>query len=171
MAEIFVLVDHANGAVRKTTAEMLTIAARLGEPAAVFLGAGAKEAQATLAKFGATKVYAMDSADLTDYLVAPQAEFLAALVSKLNKSGQEAVAKYVAASGKKTVNVEELRQGVAKYGVYWLKIPTNFVGRVDARNTLYTVNGRALGVQPTGIATMNKDWHPDSDDTYVFSVF
>ena len=83
MAEIFVLVDHANGAVRKTTAEMLTIAARLGEPAAVFLGAGAKEAQATLAKFGATKVYAMDSADLTDYLVAPQAEFLAALVSKL----------------------------------------------------------------------------------------
>ena len=94
-----------------------------------------------------------------------------ALVSKLNKSGQEAVAKYVAASGKKTVNVEELRQGVAKYGVYWLKIPTNFVGRVDARNTLYTVNGRALGVQPTGIATMNTDWHPDSDDTYVFSVF
>ena len=94
-----------------------------------------------------------------------------ALVSKLNKSGQEAVAKYVAASGKKTVKVEELREGVAKYGVYWLKIPTNFTGRVDARNSLYTVNGKALGVQPTGIATMNKDWHPDTDDTYVFSVY
>ena len=35
MAEIFVLVDHANGQVRKTTAELLTIAARLGEPSAV----------------------------------------------------------------------------------------------------------------------------------------
>ncbi len=93
------------------------------------------------------------------------------LVSRLNKSGQEAVAKYVAASGKKTVNVAEVREGVAKYGVHWLKIPTNFVGRVDAKNTLYTVNGRALGVQPTGIATMNKDWSPDTDDTYVFSVY
>ena len=83
MAEIFVLVDHANGQVRKTTAELLTIAARLGEPSAIFLGAGAQEAQATLAKFGANRVYAMDSADLTGYLVAPQAEFLAALVGKL----------------------------------------------------------------------------------------
>lgn len=83
MAEIFVLVDHANGQVRKTTAELLTIAARLGEPSAVYLGPGAAQAQATLAKFGANRVYAMDSGDVTGYLVAPQAEFLAALVGKL----------------------------------------------------------------------------------------
>ena len=38
MAEILVLVDHADGAVRKTTHELLTIARRLGEPSAVFIG-------------------------------------------------------------------------------------------------------------------------------------
>ena len=83
MAEIFVLVDHANGQVRKTTAELLTIAARLGEPSAVFLGAGAAQAQAALAAFGANRVYVLDSPDVTGYLVAPQAEFLAALVNKM----------------------------------------------------------------------------------------
>jgi electron transfer flavoprotein alpha subunit len=38
MSEILVLVDHAEGAVKKPTYEMLTLAARLGEPAAVFIG-------------------------------------------------------------------------------------------------------------------------------------
>ena len=83
MAEIFVLVDHANGQVRKTTNELLTIAARLGEPSAIYLGPGAADAQATLAKYGAKRVYALDSADVTGYLVAPQAEFIAALAKKL----------------------------------------------------------------------------------------
>lgn len=83
MAEIFVLVDHAGGEVRKTTAEMLTIAARFGQPSAVFIGPGAQEAQPTLAKYGAGRVYTIDSADVTGYLVAPQAEFLAALVRKI----------------------------------------------------------------------------------------
>ncbi|GAB4077942.1 electron transfer flavoprotein subunit alpha/FixB family protein [Nostocoides australiense] len=108
MAEIFVLVDHANGQVRKTTAEMLTIAARLGEPSAVYLGPGAAEAAATLGKFGAGRVYAMDSADLTGYLVVPQAEFLAALVGKLkpgavlipsNPAGKEIAARVAVKTG------------------------------------------------------------------------
>jgi electron transfer flavoprotein alpha subunit len=38
MSEILVLVDHVDGAVRKTTNELLTIARRLGEPSAVFVG-------------------------------------------------------------------------------------------------------------------------------------
>ena len=36
MSQILVLVDHVEGSVRKTTFELLTIARRLGEPAAVF---------------------------------------------------------------------------------------------------------------------------------------
>ena len=40
MSEVLVLVDHADGAVRKTTAELLTLARRLGEPSAVFIGTG-----------------------------------------------------------------------------------------------------------------------------------
>ena len=45
MAEVLVLVDHVDGAVRKTTLELLTIAARLGEPSAVFLGDGLEQAR------------------------------------------------------------------------------------------------------------------------------
>ncbi len=82
MAEVLVLVDHANGTVRKTTAELLTIARRLGEPSAVFVGEGFEAAKEALAKYGAQKVYRVESADVTDYLVAPQAEMLAQLVEK-----------------------------------------------------------------------------------------
>ena len=81
MAEVLVLVDHANGTVRKTTAELLTIARRLGEPSAVFVGAGFDTAKEALAKYGAEKVYRVESADVTDHLVAPQAELLAQLVA------------------------------------------------------------------------------------------
>ena len=38
MSEVLVLVDHVDGQVRKTTSEMLTLAARLGEPSAVVIG-------------------------------------------------------------------------------------------------------------------------------------
>jgi electron transfer flavoprotein alpha subunit len=80
MAEVLVLVDHVDGAVRKTTFELLTIARRLGEPSAVFIGGGFDTAKAALAAYGAEKVYRVESADVTDYLVAPKAEVLAALV-------------------------------------------------------------------------------------------
>ena len=41
MAEVLVFVDHVDGAVRKPTLELLTLARRFGEPVAVALGAGA----------------------------------------------------------------------------------------------------------------------------------
>jgi electron transfer flavoprotein alpha subunit len=77
MAEILVLVDHVDGAVRKTTTELLTIARAAGEPAAVFLGGGYEQAKETLAEYGATKVYVVDVPEFSDFLVAPQAEALA----------------------------------------------------------------------------------------------
>ena len=46
MSEILVLVDHVDGAVRKTTNELLTIARRLGEPSAVFIGSPSDDAVA-----------------------------------------------------------------------------------------------------------------------------
>jgi len=81
MAEVLVLVDHVGGAVRKTTLELLTIARRLGEPSAVFIGAGFDTAREALAQYGAEKVYRVESPEVTDYLVAPTAEVLAALVA------------------------------------------------------------------------------------------
>ena len=81
MAEVLVLVDHVDGVVRKPTYEMLTLARRLGEPSAVFLGADAAAAAPDLGKYGAEKVYAVDDAALRGYLVAPQAEALQQLVA------------------------------------------------------------------------------------------
>ncbi|HET7399183.1 MAG TPA: electron transfer flavoprotein subunit alpha/FixB family protein [Intrasporangium sp.] len=80
MAEVLILVDHVDGTVRKTTAELLTIARRLGEPCAVFVGDGFDAARETLAKYGAHKVYRVTGAEVTDYLVVPQAELLTTLV-------------------------------------------------------------------------------------------
>ncbi|WP_034091096.1 electron transfer flavoprotein subunit alpha/FixB family protein [Streptacidiphilus albus] len=79
MAEILVLVDHADGAVRKPTLELLTVARRLGEPSAVLLGAGehAPALTAKLAEYGAAKVYTADAAEFADFLVVPKVDALA----------------------------------------------------------------------------------------------
>ncbi|KRB48141.1 MULTISPECIES: electron transfer flavoprotein subunit alpha/FixB family protein [unclassified Terrabacter] len=81
MAEVLVLVDHVEGKVRKTTSELLTIARRLGEPSAVFVGSGFDAAKETLARFGAEKVYRVESPEVLEHLVVPQAELLAQLVA------------------------------------------------------------------------------------------
>ena len=77
MAEILVLVDHVDGAVRKTTLELLTLARRAGEPAAVFFGTGYEQAAQTLGEYGAAKVYVADAPEFAEYVVAPKAEALA----------------------------------------------------------------------------------------------
>ena len=82
MSEILVLVDHVDGVVRKTTNELLTIARRLGEPSAVFIGADVSAAAEVLKQYGAEKIYVVDDKDINDYLVAPKAEVLAQLVEK-----------------------------------------------------------------------------------------
>jgi electron transfer flavoprotein alpha subunit len=83
MSEVLVLVDAQNGAVKKPTYELLTIAKRLGTPSAVFIGspdgvAGVAEA---VKKYGAEKVYAIDDAEIKGYLVAPKAEALQQLAA------------------------------------------------------------------------------------------
>jgi len=86
MAQVLVVVDHVEGSVRKTTSELLTIARRLGEPAAVFIGAGYDQAAAALAEFGAGTVYQV-TGDVEDYLVAAKAEALAAVVEQAGGPG------------------------------------------------------------------------------------
>src|SRR6478752_1528396 len=74
MSEVLVLVDHVDGKVRKPTFELLTIAKRLGEPSAVFIG-GSDKADGVVdavKKYGAEKVY----------LVAPKAEALQQIAEK-----------------------------------------------------------------------------------------
>jgi electron transfer flavoprotein alpha subunit len=82
MAEVLVVVEHAAGAVKKVTLEMLTLARTLGSPAAVVLGGAGTAAPLTdrLAEFGAAKVYVAESEDLDGFLVAPKVSVLAGLV-------------------------------------------------------------------------------------------
>src|SRR5512139_110196 len=82
MSEILVLVDHVDGAVRKTTNELLTIARRLGEPSAVFIGTPSDDAATALKTYGAEKIYVVDDAEVKGYLVAPKAEVLQQLVER-----------------------------------------------------------------------------------------
>src|SRR5690349_18501841 len=84
MSEVLVLVDHAGGVVKKPTYELLTLARRLGEPSAVFIGTAdaAAAAKDDLARYGAEKVYVVDDADIKGFLVAPKAEALQQLVEK-----------------------------------------------------------------------------------------
>ncbi|MEV7325080.1 electron transfer flavoprotein subunit alpha/FixB family protein [Streptomyces sp. NPDC093970] len=78
MTEILVLVDHLDGAVRKPTLELLTLARRLGDPVAVHLGAGARDAAELLGANGAVRVLAHDAPEYTDYLVAAKVDALQA---------------------------------------------------------------------------------------------
>lgn len=80
MAQVLVVIDHAAGEVRKASLEQLTLARRIGEPVAVVFGVDT--APDVLGSYGATEVVLVPGADVTDYLVAPQAEVLAALVAE-----------------------------------------------------------------------------------------
>ena len=81
MAEVLVLAEHAGGEVKKVTLELLTAAARLGEPAVVWTGPGAEAAQSRLAEYGAARVYVAEGGEFDEYVVAPKAELLARLVA------------------------------------------------------------------------------------------
>ena len=84
MSEVLVLIYHVDGKVRKPTYELLTIARRLGEPSAVFIGSAdqADGAVDAVKKYGAEKVYVVDDTEIKGYLVAPKAEALQQLAEK-----------------------------------------------------------------------------------------
>ncbi|WP_197373856.1 electron transfer flavoprotein subunit alpha/FixB family protein [Mycolicibacterium baixiangningiae] len=81
MAEVLVLVEHAEGALKKVTSELITAARALGEPSAVVVGkpGTAEPLVDGLKAAGAAKVYVAESDDAESYLVTPQVDVLAAL--------------------------------------------------------------------------------------------
>lgn len=87
MAEVLVYVDHVDGAVRKPTLELLTLARRIGEPVAVALGSGAEATAAALAEHGAVKVLTHDAAEYADYLVVPKVDALQAAYEVVSAGG------------------------------------------------------------------------------------
>ncbi len=82
MAQVLVLVEHSDGAVKKVTLELLTLARTVGEPAAVYIGSGVDAVADKLAEYGAETIYVADAAELSEYVVAPAAEVLAKLIAE-----------------------------------------------------------------------------------------
>lgn len=89
MAEVLVLVEHAEGALKKVSAELITAARKLGEPSAVVIGAPGTAAPLVdgLKAAGAAKIYVAESDDAANYLVTPFVDVLAELVESVSPAG------------------------------------------------------------------------------------
>ena len=89
MAEVLVLVEHADGALKKISAELITAARVLGEPAAVVVGKPGTAAPLIegLKAAGAVKVYVAESDDAENYLVTPFVDVLASLAESASPAG------------------------------------------------------------------------------------
>jgi electron transfer flavoprotein alpha subunit len=89
MAEVLVLVEHADGALKKISAELITAARVLGEPAAVVVGkpGTAEPLVEGLKAAGAAKVYVAESDDTENYLITPFVDVLASLAESAAPAG------------------------------------------------------------------------------------
>jgi electron transfer flavoprotein alpha subunit len=81
MAEVLLLVEHAEGALKKVTSELITAARVLGEPAAVVVGKPGTAGPLVdgLKSAGAAKIYVAESDTAESYLITPAVDVLAAL--------------------------------------------------------------------------------------------
>lgn len=123
MAEVLVLVEHAEGAVKKVTAELITAARTLGEPSAVVIGAPGTAAPLVdaLKEAGAAKIYVAESDDAEAYLITPFVDVLASLVESAapaavllaaNADGKEIAGRLAARTGAGVLSdVVEVKEG------------------------------------------------------------
>jgi electron transfer flavoprotein alpha subunit len=123
MAEVLVLVEHSEGALKKVSSELITAARVLGEPAAVVVGKPGTAAPLVdgLKAAGAAKVYVAESDDAENYLITPVVDVLAGLAESATPAGviiaatadgKEIAARLAARIGSGLlVDVVEVREG------------------------------------------------------------
>lgn len=146
MAEVLVLVEHSEGAVKKVTTELLTAARALGEPSAVVIGAPGTTAPLAeaLKAAGAAKIYVAESDDAANYLVTPFVDVLANLVES---AGPAAVLMAATAEGKEIAGRLAARIGSGILGdVIDIKADGTAVHSVFGG--AYTVEAKIDGVVP-----------------------
>ncbi|HEY5836016.1 electron transfer flavoprotein subunit alpha/FixB family protein [Streptomyces sp.] len=160
MAEVLVYVDHVDGAVRKPTLELLTLARRIGEPVAVHLGPGADTAAPVLAEHGAVKVLTAEAPEFADYLVVPKVDALQAAAEVISPvavlvpssaEGKEIAARLALRLGSgvitDAVDVEAGEQGpVATQSVFAAAFTTR--SRVSHGTPVITVKPNSAPVEP-----------------------
>lgn len=135
MAEVLVLVEQAEGDLKKVTLELLTIARRLGEPSAVLVGDPSDLLLSSLAAGGAEKVYVASAGELRDYVTAPT---VAVLQAAVEQSSPAAVLIASSADGKEIAGRLALRIGSG--------LITDAVGLGDDLRTQQSVFGGSTTV-------------------------
>jgi electron transfer flavoprotein alpha subunit len=98
MAQVLVVVDAADGSAPKPALELLTLARRIGQPAAVVFGPAAEQAVPTLASYGAAVIYLVEDPAILSHLVVPKVEALQQIAGQIADQGDGLAAVLLTAS-------------------------------------------------------------------------
>lgn len=160
MAEVLVLVEHSEGAVKKVTTELITAARALGEPCAVVIGAPGTAAPLVedLKAAGAAKIYVAESADAENYLITPFVDVLeqlvesagpAAVLMPATADGKEIAGRLAARIGSGVLSdVVDIRSdGTAVHSIFGGAFTVE--AKVNAEVPVITVRPGAIDAQPS----------------------
>jgi electron transfer flavoprotein alpha subunit len=146
MAEALVLVEHADGALKKVSAELITAARALGDPAAVVVGAPGTAAPLIdgLKAAGAAKIYVAESDTVDNYLITPVVDVLAGLAES---SAPAAVLLAATADGKEIAGRLAARIGSGLL-VDVVEVKEGGIGVHSIFGGAFTVEAQANGDTP-----------------------
>ena len=175
MASVLVLVEHAEGKLKKVTLELLTAARALGEPVAVVVGApGSTEPLVDqLAEYGAATVVAAESDDVDKHLVTPQVAVLTELVEAESPAAvlvaSTAVGKEIAArlairtrSGILTDAVDVDGDGTATQSIFGGAVVVK--SRVRTGTPIVTVRPNSVSAEPAPVQAQTRSVDVTLDD-------
>ncbi len=146
MAEVLVLAEHSEGALKKVSAELITAARALGEPSAVVVGPPGSAAPLIddLKAAGAAKIYVAESEDVEKFLVTPTLDTLAALVEQVAPAGVLIAAN---ADGKEVAGRLAARLGSGLLTDV-VEVKDGAIGVHSIFGGAYTVDAQATGDTP-----------------------
>jgi electron transfer flavoprotein alpha subunit len=157
MAEVLVLGEHAGGEVKKVTNELLTAAAKLGEPAAVVVGTPGTAGKLSdrLAAYGAAKIYVAESDQVNQFLTAPAVGVLAELIASVQPAavliaaspdGKEIAGKLAVRTGSGLLSdaVELAEDGTATHSVFG----GTYLAKSKATTPVAVITIRAGAIEP-----------------------
>jgi len=163
MAEVLVLVEHSEGAVKKVTAELITAARALGEPSAVVIGAPGTAAPLVedLKAAGAAKIYVAESDDAENYLITPFVDVLESLIESVSPAavllpatadGKEVAGRLAARIGSGVLSdvVEINSDGTAIHSIFGGAFTVS--AKVNAEVPVITVRPGAIEPAPSAAA-------------------
>ncbi|OBI23071.1 electron transfer flavoprotein subunit alpha [Mycobacterium sp. E2327] len=159
MAEVLVLVEHAEGALKKVTSELITAARALGEPSAVVVGAPGTAAPLVdgLKEAGAAKIYVAESDDVDKYLLTPVIDVLASIAESSSPAavllaasadGKEIAGRLAARLGSGLlVDVVEVKEGnKATYSIFGGAFTVE--AQANGDTPIITVRAGAVDAEP-----------------------